>query len=149
MTVSLPDPYIVKADGSADAEGVQRDLTALALASPGTGIPRIVAGGKQNIPGAETTNSLAYTTLATPDTINVDALLNSVNWGLGSDGGAVGTTEVTTGLVVGQNAAGRGGACYAFAAAGTYAVSIQFKNNAAGTVTVSKRHLWVASYAFA
>jgi hypothetical protein len=65
---------------------------------------------------------------------------------LSTAGGAGAATEVTTGQAVGS---GLGGPVYIFAAAGTYDVSIQFKNSAAGTLTVKNRHLWVMPMAFA
>lgn len=64
-------------------------------------------------------------------------------FGLESGGGAGAATEVTTGQALGINGSRAGGFITVFAAAGTYDVSVQFKNNAAGTTTVSKRHLWV------
>jgi hypothetical protein len=56
--------------------------------------------------------------------------------------GAGAATEVTTGQMIGDGISS-GGMVYCFAAAGTYDVSVQFKNSAAGTTTVKNRHLWV------
>lgn len=77
------------------------------------------------------------------------------------------TGDVTTGQIVGLQgipalspSSGRpptsdgatfaiaGGPCYIFAAAGTYAVSVQFKASS-GTVTASNRRLWVRVLSFA
>lgn len=79
---------------------------------------------------------------------NDDDALYSSGSGLQSGGGAGATTEVTTGQVLGVSGGVAAGAAYIFAAAGTYVVSIQFKNNAAGTLTVKNRHLWVAAEAY-
>jgi hypothetical protein len=67
----------------------------------------------------------------------------------GSTSPGVDDTEVTTGQIVAPSGStGNGGATYLFAAAGTYDVSIQFKNNAAGTLSVKNRHLWVWTIGF-
>lgn len=61
------------------------------------------------------------------------------------------TGDVTTGQVQGvRYPAGDyfGGPVYIFAAAGTYDVSVQFKVNAAGSVTVKERKLLVATMGF-
>lgn len=83
-----------------------------------------------------------------PAETNDDAVLATVSAGLGSVGGAGAATEVTTGQIVAQGGSNLGGPLYIFAAAGTYDISVQFKNNAAGTTTIKNRHLWVASLDF-
>jgi len=82
-----------------------------------------------------------------PTETNDDALLASSFAGLLSVGGAGATTEVTTGQIVGAQS-GNGGFVVVFAAAGTYDMSVQFKNSAAGTLTVKNRHLWVWTIGF-
>lgn len=59
------------------------------------------------------------------------------------------TGDVTTGQAVGAESTGAiyGGPCYVFAAAGTYAVSVQFKASS-GSVTASSRKLWVMALSF-
>jgi hypothetical protein len=82
-------------------------------------------------------------------TVNIDAALSTYGPGLIGQSGSTNMTEVTTGETIGRsNVAGEGGTCWIFAAAGTYDVSVQFKNTAAGTTTVKNRHLWVASFDF-
>lgn len=68
------------------------------------------------------------------------------NQALSSNDGAGAATEVTTGQVIGPGQVG--GPVYVFAAAGTYDVSVQFKNNAAGSLTVKNRHLWCWTIGF-
>jgi hypothetical protein len=58
------------------------------------------------------------------------------------------TGDVTTGQIVGTvSAAGLGGPCYFFAAAGTYTISIQVKASSA-SVTIKNRKLWVWTIGF-
>jgi len=62
------------------------------------------------------------------------------------------TGDVTTGQVLGMNASSGvigpwGGFTFAFAAAGTYTVSVQFKASS-GSVTASNRKLWVWTIGF-
>ena len=57
--------------------------------------------------------------------------------------GTAGESEVTTGQILGVNTNTGGALMPVFVAAGTYDVSIQYKNVAVGTLTASKRHLWV------
>jgi hypothetical protein len=77
-------------------------------------------------------------------TVNVDTTLSTIPIGLRSTASAVGMTEVTTGQAVSYDAGSLfGGSVEVFAAAGTYDISVQFKNAAAGTLTVKNRHLWV------
>lgn len=79
-----------------------------------------------------------------PAETNDDGIISTCGDGFNTQGGAGAATEVTTGQIIMNNAAaGTGGATEIFAAAGTYDVSVQFKNNAAGTLTVKNRHLWV------
>lgn len=83
-------------------------------------------------------------------TINIDTPLVSTAAGLSSTNNTGNVTEVTTGQVINHsNINAAGGVAYIFAAAGTYTVSIQFKNVAAGTLTAKNRHLWVWTQAFA
>lgn len=78
-----------------------------------------------------------------PAETNDDGLVASEVIGLAGAGGVGAATEVTTGQVVGRlSAVGQGGLVNIFVAAGTYDVGVQFKNNAAGTLTVKSRHLW-------
>jgi hypothetical protein len=85
---------------------------------------------------------------AGPPEVSADGVLSSnISNGLASVGGAGNAVETTTGQLVGASGVA-GGPCFIFAAAGTYDVSVQFKNNAAGTLTVSKRHLWVWTIGF-
>jgi hypothetical protein len=79
---------------------------------------------------------------------NTDLALSSYPGGLKSEteNSTAYTGDVTTGQVVGL-AGGNGGPCYIFAAAGTYAVSIQFKSSS-GSVTVKNRKLWVWTLGF-
>lgn len=90
--------------------------------------------------GAPTVNE----TVGPADTNDDGALFTVLN-GLSFLGGAGATTEVTTGQPIGAGALSNGGGecIIGMLAAGTYDVSIQFKNNAAGTLTVKSRHLWV------
>ena len=59
--------------------------------------------------------------------------------------------DVTTGQVLGlgprEGEIGTAGACVVFAAAGTYAISVQFKASS-GSVTVKNRKLWVATLGY-
>lgn len=83
-----------------------------------------------------------------PAETNDDGILFTASGaGLSSGGGAGAATEVTTGQLVGGTGT-FGGPAYTFAAAGTYDVSVQFKNNAAGTTSVKARHLWVWTVGF-
>jgi hypothetical protein len=67
------------------------------------------------------------------------------NWA----GSAYAASPATTGQLLGAQPTGsnRGGPCYIFAAAGTYAVSVQFKVSS-GSVTVKDRHLWAWTVGF-
>lgn len=88
---------------------------------------------------------------------NVYKLLCTGGRGLVSAEATLGATaytgHVTTGQVVGVKDGGGaadtgdGGVCYAFAAAGTYTVSVQFKASS-GSVTAKERKLWVWSIGF-
>jgi hypothetical protein len=101
--------------------------------------------------------------VASAATVNRDWPLASCPGGLmsGTGGGAAHPGDVTTGQVVGilENSPDAevggstglsmgngfyGGACYVFAAAGTYVVSVQFKASS-GSVTAKNRKLWVAA----
>ena len=107
--------------------------------------------GPNQLKGGVGTGAPVAQERAGPAEVNDDALLFTHSNGLGMNPGVGAATEVTTGQVVGVDAAtvaGLGGHCEIFAAAGTYTVSIQVKNNAAGTLTVSKRHLWVWAAGF-
>lgn len=84
-----------------------------------------------------------------PTEVNDDAALATNGINFTTSGGVGAATEVTTGQIVGTSGNAGSGAIYIFADAGTYDVSIKFKNNAAGTLTVKNRHLWVAAYSFA
>lgn len=100
----------------------------------------------------------AQNALMNSATLNIDQLLFSCPGGLASTQMTTAyTSDVTTGQAVGvadlagtttnqspggRSAAYNGGPCYAFAAAGTYDVSIQFKASS-GTVSVKNRKLWV------
>lgn len=77
-----------------------------------------------------------------PTELNDGGVLASGPTGLLTMSGVGAATEVTTGQAI-HPGTGAGGVLHAFAAAGTYDVSVQFKNSAAGTLTASKRHLWV------
>lgn len=68
-------------------------------------------------------------------------------FGAGTNTTASGS-DVTTGQVIGNWSGAIGGYCAIFAAAGTYDVSIQYKNNAAGTLTAKERKLWVWTMGF-
>lgn len=82
-------------------------------------------------------------------TINVDCPLGTtISGGLQSASATANATEVTTGELLSIGSSGNGGPAFIFAAAGTYDVSIQFKNLAAGTLTVKNRHLWVWTIGF-
>lgn len=82
-----------------------------------------------------------------PNEVNDDIGLATTSFGLFGDSVGVGaTTEVTTGQLIGTFA--QAGVCHVFAAAGTYDISVQFKNNAAGTLTAKNRHLWVWTIGF-
>lgn len=83
---------------------------------------------------------------------NSDSPLATYSGGLNAVDSGSYSGDVTTGQIVGiQGAAhagaSRGGPCYIFAAAGTYAVSVQFKASS-GTVTVKNRKLWVWAESF-
>jgi hypothetical protein len=79
-----------------------------------------------------------------PTATSTPAPLSSYGSGLVGQGNSFAAmTEVTTGQMVAPTGAFGGGFALIFAAAGTYDVSVQFKNQAAGTLTVSNRHLWV------
>jgi hypothetical protein len=80
---------------------------------------------------------------------NVNVPLISFWGGVTTTGAGAGSSDVTTGQVVGLSVlSGQlGGPAYIFAAAGTYTVSIQFKVTS-GTVTASNRRLWVEALAF-
>lgn len=82
------------------------------------------------------------------NTINVDAFISTFAAGLAAATATAAESEVTTGLTITRDNSSVGGPCYFDAAAGTYDISIKFKNTAAGTLTVKNRHLWVAAYAF-
>lgn len=76
-------------------------------------------------------------------TINIDVPLASSFDGLvGASSASAGAAEVTTGQILSQ-AGSTGGWVEVFLAAGTYDVSVQYKNVAAGTLTAKNRHLWV------
>lgn len=53
-----------------------------------------------------------------------------------------GTSFVTTGQALAESSSTVGGLCYIFAAAGTYAMSVQYKATS-GSVTAKERKLWV------
>lgn len=59
------------------------------------------------------------------------------------------TGDLTTGQAVGavpnSTGIGYGGPCYIFAAAGTYDVSVRFRQAGGGKVTAKNRHLWVGT----
>lgn len=82
---------------------------------------------------------------------NVYRPLSSYYGGLIGDHDATAYTgDVTTGQIVGgenNTAQPQGGVCTIFAAAGTYDISVQFKD-AAGTVSVKGRSLWVWTLGF-
>jgi hypothetical protein len=87
--------------------------------------------------------------------INTDISLSTQSSGLfGGYGQTVAMTDVTTGQVIGctpgpqTTTVAGGGLCSIFAAAGTYDVSVQFKNQAAGSLTVKSRRLWVWTMGF-
>lgn len=82
-------------------------------------------------------------------TVNVDTSLATWGQGIAGTGATSNATEVTTGqaVAVGINSS-PGGPVYIFASAGTYDVSVQFKNTAAGTLTVKNRRLWVWTLGF-
>lgn len=72
-----------------------------------------------------------------------DGVVASHSLGLSAVGGVGAATEVTTGEAIGQSTVvPYGGLAFVFVAAGTYDVGVQFKNNAAGTLSVKNRHLW-------
>lgn len=103
---------------------------------------------------------------------NVNQALFSLPIGLASNANASATAgDVTTGQAVGFGAtvgggsagfftgngansgsiaasSASGGPCWIFAAAGTYAISVQFKSSS-GSVTASNRKLWVQAFSFA
>lgn len=79
-----------------------------------------------------------------PTATGTTTSLSSFASGLVGQGNSAGSmTEVATGQLVSTSLTTPGGFAVIFAAAGTYDVSIQFKNNVAGTTTVQNRHLWV------
>lgn len=104
--------------------------------------------GANQLKGGVGTGVPVVQEISGPTEVNDDALLFSSQNGLQRDGGVGAATEVTTGQIVGTNTFANGGPIYIFAAAGTYDVSVQFKNTAAGTLTVKNRHLWVWSHGF-
>lgn len=77
-----------------------------------------------------------------PVEVSDDGLLFSTFYGLDKLGGVGASTEVTTGQTY-SGGISLGGAAFVFLAAGTYDVGVQFKNSAAGTLTVKNRHLRV------
>lgn len=78
---------------------------------------------------------------------NVYCPLSSSEPGLLSGAAGAGYTgDVTTGQAI-ATAEASGGVCAVFAAAGTYAISIQYLATA-GTVTVKNRKLWVEAKSF-
>jgi hypothetical protein len=88
----------------------------------------------------------AVNSASTHPTPNVTTSLSSISTGLSATAGSVYTGDVTTGQAIGV-VDDYGGPCTIFAAAGTYAVSIQFKASS-GTVSVSDRKLWVWTMGF-
>lgn len=71
---------------------------------------------------------------------------------IGLTGNAGGTSFVTTGQVIrarelSEAGSMNGGVLYAFAAAGTYAVSVRYKSTS-GSVTAKERKLWVATLGY-
>lgn len=115
--------------------------------------------------GAGTVASQAAATNSS--TANIATPLVSATYGLVSASGSTAgyTGDVTTGQIIGLGSAvsaaqewngtvnattgGAAGPCYIFAAAGTYAVSVQYKSTAGTTVTVSNRKLWVRALSYA
>jgi hypothetical protein len=107
--------------------------------------------GANQLKGAIGTGAPVVQDRAGPTETNDDAPLFTISNGLGIVPGVGATTEVTTGQIVGEDpgvTSALGGPVYVFAAAGTYDISIQFKNQAAGSLTVKNRHLWVMSIGF-
>lgn len=113
----------------------------------------------------------AYTGNVTTSTVNRPlATFAGGLFSVNNVSGSSFTADVTTGQVVGYQPSqsanfagvevagsgfttaadlpGLGGPCYIFAAAGTYAVSVQFKATS-GSVTASNRKLWVQALSFA
>lgn len=81
--------------------------------------------------------------------VALDADLITGLQGLSGGNATVNTSEVTTGQILGISGINTaGGPSFLFANAGTYDISIQFKNNSAGTTTVKNRHLWVWTVGF-
>jgi hypothetical protein len=70
------------------------------------------------------------------------ASISTCGAGLVSTIGAGYSADVTTGQVVGAGPTGASaGACYVFAAAGTYKITVQFKSSS-GEVKIKNRKLW-------
>lgn len=124
------------------------------------------AGGAASIFLGATQTVAARTTAATADVVAAEAITAGTanNWhplashptGLVSVEATGGTSytggDLTTGQVVGLGTAanprpGLGGICAIFAAAGTYDVSVRYKNSS-GTTTVKNRRLWCWSQGF-
>lgn len=82
---------------------------------------------------------------STPAGTNFVSLSSSANGGLeGTTAQTTFGTPATTGTLVGVGGTtGNGGMATIWAAAGTYAISVQFKATS-GTVTAKERRLWVA-----
>lgn len=82
-------------------------------------------------------------------TANTYVPLYSTGAGLtGFNGGTAHGSDVTTGQLVGSLDDKDAGPATIFAAAGTYAVGIKYRNVAAGTLSVKERKLWVWTLAF-
>lgn len=127
-------------------------------------------GNQQTIQGANGASSgplgVAAATNNFGGAANVALPLFSTAFGLASVGGGARAGDVTTGQAVGYVDSGTGvyceigpgvikfdqgggGACYIFAAAGSYTVDVRFHCAAAGTLTASNRRLWVEATSFA
>jgi len=116
----------------------------------GNGKAAIFIGGNQlkeaaNAGGAPTVQEVA----GNNGQANIDVTLASCAAGLESTSQTLAMTDVTTGQIQGVGQLGQlCGPTYIFASAGTYDVSVQFKNSAAGTLTVKNRKLWVWTLGF-
>lgn len=108
----------------------------------GNGRAAIFLGANQYKVGIGT-GAAAVVEASGPAEANDDGVLASAGLNLSTTGGVGAATEVTTGQSVGAQGTAGEGLIAIFVAGGTYDVSVQFKNAAAGTLTVKNRHLWV------
>jgi ethanolamine utilization microcompartment shell protein EutS len=116
----------------------QSSVAAAGAAAIFLGGTQVEIASNNNAPG------VAYTT--TTGAGATAQSLFSTSTGLATAAQSGYTGDVATGQIVGDNQYS-GGPCYIFAAAGTYAVSVQFKASS-GSVTANARKMWVQAIPF-